>query len=54
LLAAANNAKKKERLTGKKYVATNLARQLDFAEVARSGTGKDDRKPAGEKQERNY
>jgi hypothetical protein len=54
LVAAANNAEKKQRLAGKKYVATNLARQIDFAEVACCGTGEDDRKQAGEKQKRNY
>jgi hypothetical protein len=54
LVAAANNAEKKQRLAGKNYVATNLARQIDFAEVARCGTGEDDRKQAGEQQKRDY
>jgi hypothetical protein len=48
LVAAANNDEKKQRIAGKKFVATNLARQIDFAEVARCGTGEDDRKQAGE------
>jgi hypothetical protein len=43
-------AKKKQRLTGKKYVVLNLACQIDFAVVA---TEEEDRKPAGEKKERN-
>jgi hypothetical protein len=48
LVAAAKNDEKKQRIAGKKFVATNLARQIDFAEVARCGTGEDDRKQAGE------
>jgi hypothetical protein len=54
LLAAAVIAMKKQRLAGKKYVVANLANQIDFAAVAHCETEEDDRKPAGEKQERNY
>jgi hypothetical protein len=50
LLAAAKVDRKKQRLVGKKKVASKLARQIDFGAVAQH-CEEDDRKPAaGEKQ----